>query len=57
MSFTSRCLEDSICHVLGLGRGLEALVLGIGFGLGVSVMSAAVQLTLDRTTPEHHWKR
>ena len=32
-------------QVLGLDLGLEALVLGIGFDLGVSVMSAAVQLS------------
>ena len=32
-------------------------VLSIGFDLGVSVMSAAVQLTLDRSTPNHGWKR
>jgi len=40
-------------QVLGLGIGLEAQVLGIGFDLGISVMSAAVQLTLGRSRPEH----
>ena len=31
-------------------RGLDAQGLGTGFELGVSVMSAAVQLTLDCST-------
>jgi len=44
-------------QVLDLGLGLEAQVLGIGFDLGVNVMSAAVQLTLDCSTPEHRWKQ
>ena len=44
-------------HVLGLGLGLEAQVLGTGFDLEVSVMIAAVQLTLDRSTPQQRWKR
>jgi len=44
----SRRLEDSIWRVLGLG--LEGQVLGIGFDLGVSVMSTAVRLKLDHST-------
>jgi len=43
--------------VLVLGLGLKAQVRAIGFDLGVSVISAAVLLTLDRSTPEHHLKR
>jgi len=41
----------------GLGFGLETQVLGIGFDLTVGVMSAAVRLTLDRSTPAHRWKQ
>ena len=44
-------------QVLGPGFGLEAHVLGIGFDLVVSVTSAAVRLTLDRSTSEHRWKQ
>ena len=44
MSLASR----TVCHVFGL----EALVLGIGFDLGVSVMSAAVHTRpLDTPAP------
>ena len=43
-------------QVLGLGLGLEALVLGVGFNLRVSVMCAAIRLTLDRSISNHGWK-
>jgi len=59
MAFLGLGLEAQVLgdQVLGLDLGIEAHVLRIGFDLGVSVMSVAVRLTLDCSTPEHHWKR
>ena len=58
LGLEAQVLGLGLCdQVLDLGLGLEAQVLGISFVLCVSVMSADVQLTFDRSTPEHRWKQ